>query len=266
MEAGHAIKSVFIKEAFKQLGLLIVHGGDLWPDGYPDPLPESVYPEAFVAYLRRGGGTRLTRDWPNETRGWCERLAVALEEFPEAAKSLWAALATGMTVVANPVWVTTAQSLAAFGEEYSHRRGMTVPKVGRFEGSDNPYALLDLAPRWRELRGQLNLLRMSLMVSLAAPELPRAGQNRASVEHSKRGRPAAESPRGWTELGEAKQAILTALKAATERLKYRDLAKKAGYTPDTVRQHTGILWRWGYIDNTTDGYAITPVGAALIPC
>lgn len=71
-------------------------------------------------------------------------------------------------------------------------------------------------------------------------------------------------PQGWEEMGEAKRAILTALHGLTKRLDGQELAKKAGYTYGTLRRHTGNLQRWNYIDLKKDGYALTPVGEALM--
>ncbi|MBA4063629.1 MAG: hypothetical protein C0501_07935 [Isosphaera sp.] len=77
-------------------------------------------------------------------------------------------------------------------------------------------------------------------------------------------RPAASAP-GWAELGDAKRAILTALGQYAERRDGKAIAAKAGYTYGSIRHHFGDLQRWNYVDRDSDGYALTPAGAALVP-
>ncbi|HEX4607840.1 MAG TPA: hypothetical protein VH092_06500 [Urbifossiella sp.] len=247
MEVGDTIQSVFINEARKQIRLLILYGRDLWPDGCPEPLPESVYPEAFVAYLKRGGGTPFYQVWPDETHERCGKLAVALWELPEAAKSLRAALLVRASVVTNPFWVSALQSLITFGEEYSPRR-RTFPEAGQPEGSGNPYALLDLASLWRKTRSQLELLEISLMFPVAAPDNPSALQNHTSVEQGGRRKPVTGSngagpdavPRWVTKHFRQKQHdLLHALfsdqnKEATEE----NLCEHLGYTNPENKSET----------------------------
>src|SRR5262249_16813825 len=76
----------------------------------------------------------------------------------------------------------------------------------------------------------------------------------------------AGSGTGWTGLGDAKRAILTVLNRSTERMQGEGIAKKAGYKYGSLRHHFGELQTWNYIDKAKDGYAITPTGAALVPC
>jgi len=71
---------------------------------------------------------------------------------------------------------------------------------------------------------------------------------------------------GWADLGDAKRSVLIVLSKANERMPGEAIAKKAGYSYGTLRHHFPELQTWNYIDKTMDGYAITPTGAALVPC
>lgn len=93
---------------------------------------------------------------------------------------------------------------------------------------------------------------------MPAPLLAATGDNEGEE-------PSAEAPPSWTDLGDAKRAILKVLNKSTERLQGAGIANKAGYTPGTLRHHFGELQTWNYIDKTKDGYAITPAGAAIVP-
>jgi hypothetical protein len=76
----------------------------------------------------------------------------------------------------------------------------------------------------------------------------------------------AEKPLSWSELGDAKRAILTVLNRSTERLQGRGVAEKtaARYKTGALRHHFRALQSWRYIDKAKDGYAITSAGRALI--
>ena len=89
---------------------------------------------------------------------------------------------------------------------------------------------------------------------------------RKETQQSDEVKPAAGAAPAWTDLGEAKRAILTVLNRSTERLQGGDIAGKAGYAVGTLRHHFGPLQSYKYIDKTHDGYAITSTGAALVPC
>ena len=78
--------------------------------------------------------------------------------------------------------------------------------------------------------------------------------------------PTADGPPGWSELGEAKQTILVALSRSRERLQGAGVAEAAGYKPGSLRHHYGKLQTWGYIDKAKEGYGITPLGKAIVPC
>ncbi len=95
---------------------------------------------------------------------------------------------------------------------------------------------------------------------------PFAGSSPAAKPQGEEEKPPTGAVPGWTDLGDAKRAILTVLNKSTERLQSEGIAKKAGYTSGTLRHHFGELQSWNYIDRTKDGYAITSTGTALVPC
>lgn len=88
----------------------------------------------------------------------------------------------------------------------------------------------------------------------------------AGTQQGEGGEPAAGSPPGWAELGDAKRAILMVLNKSIEGMQGMGIAKEAGYKYGTLRHHFGELQTWKYIDKSKDGYTITPSGAALVPC
>lgn len=115
----------------------------------------------------------------------------------------------------------------------------------------------------RNIKARLHVLRAELQGRIPEPE-PSPGARPPTADLPQVIAPTSAPP-GWTELGPAKQEILRRLKKASERLQGRGIAKLAGYKSGTVRHHLPALIKWGYIDRTSDGYAITPTGAALPP-
>jgi hypothetical protein len=132
--------------------------------------------------------------------------------------------------------------------------------------------------RWPSVRMELRFVRDRLRAEPlpgggeqgtggpAAPTTTGAGRDEGGPSAPASEIAGDETPPSWSDLGDAKRAILTVLGKATERLDGQALAKKAGYKYGSLRHHVGDLQRYRYIDRTKDGYAITPSGSALVPC
>lgn len=201
MESGEW-RELALREVASSIGRFGAFGNTLWPDGQ-ERLPGEEYPPAFVEWLAQGKGT--LHEWPADVKSRCEKLTLALEEFPRVGVRMATVMALGSDGMKSSLWDGVLLSLGSFLSEFQHQEELTYPGADRLKGTSNPLAILQLASRWRELRGHLRALERFLLNVEAQPAMGK--------------QPDSSRKKRSTEKGEGRKKLVAAL---TKHHQYSD--------------------------------------------